>query len=412
MKQFLLLLLSFTIVTYTNAQKGFEPGSITLNSNETLEGKIDISKNPGEAKELRFSKDGSIQTYSISDVKAFELSGKFRYERHNVSYNKSATDIEHATEFFDGPLVNGDRWLEVLYKSKYSMFGLETPDRNYYFIQEPDGSVKELRYRVKVISGVMQKDESYKTYFSTKATANNNSELAKAVALANYDEDDLLGLMMKLNGEKSTYNVGKPPKPVFEIRAGVAYNSFNPSGQVDVDGYGAYALYEASFKGTAGFLGGVGFTFFSRKSGENSQLRIGLNISSLTLNGLNDIGSGSFDHEKYTGTLLMCGPEFSYQFALNKRSSTKVLLGPAFGYNLAIANNTKGIFDNPGVHVEREKYPEANGGQINMAILLSVVKGKNVFTLRALHGGNIYNSGKSKLSNNSIGFTYGYMFKK
>lgn len=142
------------------------------------------------------------------------------------------------------------------------MFGLETPDRNYYFIQEPDGSVKELRYRVKVISGVMQKDESYKTYFSTKATANNNSELAKAVALANYDEDDLLGLMMKLNGEKSTYNVGKPPKPVFEIRAGVAYNSFNPSGQVDVDGYGAYALYEASFKGTAGFLGGVGFTFF------------------------------------------------------------------------------------------------------------------------------------------------------
>lgn len=64
------------------------------------------------------------------------------------------------------------------------------------------------------------------------------------------------------------------------------------------------------------------------------------------------------------------------------------------------------------MHVEREKYPEANGGQINMAILLSVVKGKNVFTLHALHGGNIYNSGKSKLSNNSIGFTYGYMFKK
>jgi len=69
MKQYLLLLLSFTIVTYTTAQKGFVPGSITLNANETLEGKIDVNKNPGEAKELRFSKDGSVQTYSISDVK-------------------------------------------------------------------------------------------------------------------------------------------------------------------------------------------------------------------------------------------------------------------------------------------------------------------------------------------------------
>ena len=412
MKQYLLLLLSCAIVISATAQKGFEPGSITLNSNETLEGKIDVSKNPGEAKELRFSKDGTVQTYSISDVKAFEISGKFRYLRQYINYNQSATDIEHATEFFDGPLVKGDRWLEVLYKSKYSMFGLETPDRNYYFIQEPDGKVKELRYRVKVISGVMQKDESYKTYFSSMATANNNSELAKAVALANYEEDDLLGLMMKLNGEKSEYNVTKSPKPVFEIKVGMAFNSFNPSGQVDLDGYGAYALFESSFKSTAGFLGGIGFTFFSRKSGDNNQLRMGLNISSLSLNGVNDIGSGSYDHEKYTGTLLMCGPEFSYQFALNKLSSTKVLLGPAFGYQLAIVNNTIGIFDNPGVHVEKEKYPEANGGQFNIAVLLSVIKGKNVFTLRALHGGNIYNSGKSKLSNNSIGLTYGYMFRK
>src|SRR5690606_9221096 len=134
-----------------------------------------------------------------------------------------------------------------------------------------------------------------------------------------------------------------------DISGGANIYTFSPKGDIYNDGSGAYSVHTTDFKSTVGFVIGVGFTFKSNINPKGVQSRIGVNIASVTIDGLNTAGTGAFQREIYKGTLIVAEPNASVDFPLSVKGNNAVLLGGNFGYNITVSNNFKGTFENPGV---------------------------------------------------------------
>ncbi len=414
MKKFFVYLLPIFLVSGISAQKNFTPGFVVLNTGDTVRGEIDYGSWPKNPEIITFRAEGQKQTYSVGQLKSFSINNEVFFVRFHVSYQLSAAELADAQESFDGPVESKEVWLRLLFGGKYSLYELSIPKRNYFFFWSDKGGLKELIYRVRLNStGVLEKDEQYKNLLASYAVeAGCESAVQKKLSRAFYEDEDLLDVFNILNGGSGSFKESGPPKTRFDVSAGGSFYSFATSGDLFNDGSGAYAIYTATFKSTMGFIVGAGLTYLTKRNRGKVQSRIGLNLGSLNINGENNTGTGSFQKEKYSGTLLIAEPNASIDLLLTGNKKLNALLGFIFGYNIVFSNTFSSTFENPGVIVNRDNFPDVGGGFLSVGIngTLSGTWGR--LNLRANKVTNIFNTRLTTLDGIQVSLTYGYFLRK
>ncbi len=407
-----LAILSVSVVW---GQSSFKPGYIILNSSDTVRGEIEYGNWAINPETISFRNAGTQQSYTVSLLKGFEITNEAQFVRFHLSYQLSAATLADALESFDGPVVTKDAWLRLLYKSKYSLYELNTPKRKYFFVQSDRDGLKELIYRVRLSGGALQADEQYKNLLALYASENNDSpNFQKQLEASGYVDKELIHLFDLLNNGKNSFKESGQTHSSFDISAGGAFYSISASGYQYNDG-SAYAINTADFNGSLGFIAGCGFTFSPKKNRGRLHSRLGLNIGSLSLKGENNTSDGSFDKETYRGSLLFAEVNTSLDFLITSGKRTDFFLGLFAGYNLIVSNNLSSTFENPGVVgvvVNRDKFPPVSGGFIKGGINATASGSWGRLSLGLNGTSNILNSSVTVLRAKGLSLTYGYFLKK
>jgi hypothetical protein len=290
---------------------------------------------------------------------------------------------------------------------------LNTIKRKYFFVESEKDGLKELIYRVRVSGGEMQKDEQYKNLISIYSRQAGTDDLVgKQLETTDYTDKDLLRLFNLLNGGKGSFKETTQMQTRFDLSAGGSLYVFSTAGRPFNDGSGAYAITSTDFKSSIGFIAGCGITYYSKRNRGRFQSRLGLNIASITIDGENTTGDGSFDKEKYSGSIIMAEPNLSFDVLLTPKKQSDLLLGVFFGYNLPVINNFTSTFENPGVVINRENFPPVSGGFIIAGINGTYVHAQNRINLRLFSSTNVFDSPLAVLRGTGISLSYGYIFKK
>ena len=393
-----------------SAQNNFKDGYIVLNTGDTVRGQVDDGNWTANPEKLVFRNGGSNTEYKVNDLKSFGIKDETRFERFRFTYQQTATELEQADETFEGPEFTVNAWLRVLYSGNYSLYEWVAGKRTYFFYTGSDGDLKELIYRVKLtVSGELLKDEQFRNRLAMLAPAGDNDAYLRAVNNARYTDDDMIKVFTLLNGGTGNFKMSSAMGSRVDISGGVSVFSFSPKGSIYNDGSGAYAVHVTDFKISIGFVAGVGFTFYSKRNPKALQSRLGINIGSVTINGLNTTGAGSFQTEKYEGTLIVAEPNASVDVPISASARSTFLLGASFGYNIVISNNFVGTFENPGVSIRKKNFPPVDGGFINIGLNATAIIGKSRIYLRAFSFSNIFDSPRTNLKGMGINLTYGIL---
>lgn len=361
---------------------------------------------------IRFRHAGKTEKFTVADLRGFGVDREVKFTRFQLNYQETATELEYADETFEGPVVNKAAWLRLLYSAENSLYELSTTRRKYFFYTGSDSQLTELIYRVRhTVTGEMEKDEQYKNRLIMLATAENEEKVRRQVNSMRYTDDDMLKVFSTLGGGKANFEATSAMGTRIDISGGVNFHTFSPKGDLYNDGSGAYAIFNADFKSSIGFIAGVGFTFHSKRNPKAVQSRLGVNIMSLKIDGINTTGTGSFQREKYDGTLVIVEPNASVDLPLVVKGNNTILLGAFFGFNVVVSNNFKSVFENPGVVIQKKNFPPADGGFTNFGLSATAQIAKNRFNLRAYNFSNIFDSPRTNLKGLGFSFTYGILLK-
>lgn len=394
-------------------QNNFKRGYVVLNSGDTLRGEIDYGNWAFNPDNITFRNNESRQLYNTGNLKAFAINEEDQYVRYNVTYQLAAADLPDAKEIFDAARETKEVWLRVLYRAKYSLYELNTPKREYFFVDPGGEEIKELVYRVRLTNGQLQKDEQYKNLLLMYAEETNNSiAVQKKLETADYNNKDLLLVFALLNNGKNSFENKIRIKAKKDICAGGMFLFFSTAGELYNDGSGAYAIYTATFQSSFSFKVGCGITYFSQRNLGRLQSRLGLNFANLPLNGENNTGTGSFQKEKYSGSFFVAEPNVNILVSLNPGKQTRFLIGPTLGYNIILKNNLSSKFENPGILVKKDNFPPANGGFVSAGLNFSLIGEWGKLNLQLYHCTNLFDSPFTTLRANAVSLTYGYVFKK
>lgn len=400
---------AFLLLAHAGICQGFfKPGYIVLNTGDTITGEVEVKNWTINPETVSFKKENNVRVYSVKELKAFGVDNEARLTRYGVTYQLASADPADAEEQFDQRETTRDAWLRVLYHSNFSLYELNTTKRKYFFIEDDKGNLRELIYRVSMYNNQLQKDEQYKSLLLSYAGQNETyAALQKSLSTADYNNKDLIKAFSILNRGASGFEDKKGTHTRVDVCAGASFTSFTTSGGLYNDGSGAYAIYSANFKSTAGFVVGVGFTFKSNASFSRVRSRLGLNFRIISLDGTNNSGDGSFKNESYSGTLIIAEPNANVLFNLTHSDRTGLYLGPYFGYNIVVSQNVSSRFENPGVVVERKDFPPANGGYITAGIDLSILGSWGRLSILYTKGTNIFDSPRTALKAGTLSLTYG-----
>jgi hypothetical protein len=414
MKQLAIISFFLFQVLLLSAQSSYHPGYIVLNSGDTLRGEIETTNWTINPTSIMFRGAGTSQHYQTGLLRAFGLDNGSQYQRFIFSYEPSVVELADATETLAGKAETKEAWLRLLYKGKYTLYEWATTKRKYFFVASDQHGIRELIYRVRLTtSGEMMKDEQFKNLLSNYAIAEGNEKnVQRHLTNANYNDKDLLRVFDQLNGQKSSFKETNDGRSKFDISAGGTVNFIKSGGGVFIDGTGAYAVNNAEFKTSFGFVLGFGFTYISKKNAPKVQPRIGVNLASLSLDGHNTKGGGGFEEETYKGSLLMIEPNFNLDLLLNPGNKNAALIGLTFGYNVIISNSFEGVFKNPLVTVTRENKPPVDGGFMNIGLSGTLAGNWGRLNLRVCARTNMIEAQSATLKGPGISLTYGYYLKK
>ncbi len=412
LKTFILSLIVVALSAFANAQGKYKPGYIILNNGDTLSGEIEYNDWTVNPVKIKFRENGTQEIYSVGQLKGFSIEKEAIYFRFKITYQQSAADLNEATEKFDGPVQTEDAWLRLLYKADYSLYEFHNAKRKYFFIESVQEGLKELVYRVRVSNGQLQKDEQYKNLLFAYAGEKELYGLQQKINSASYNDKDLIRIFQLLNEGKSSYHEEIAQRTVADVSGGVATYFFSTTGALFNDGSGSYALNTASFKSSFGVTVGAGITYYAKRKNSRLQSRLGFSFSSVSLNGSNRTGQGSFQYEKYSGSLFIAEPNFNLMVKLTSEKPLTVLLGPSLGYGIVIKNNFSSRFENPGVVIEKKNFPPADGGFMKAGIDLGLISKRGRLNISALLLTNLFDSPFTTLRAKGIGISYGYLFKR
>lgn len=139
-------------------------------------------------------------TFTPSDIRGFGIDGYDEYKSARISYHKSNYTLLNAPDKFNDSVTSTFSFLKILVKGKYTLLEMSESSRSYFFIQEEDGEITELVYRVKRINMDIEEDNAYRyqlfNLFSKERVAH---EYSNEITKSSYTARSIKTLIKKLN---------------------------------------------------------------------------------------------------------------------------------------------------------------------------------------------------------------------
>jgi hypothetical protein len=243
----------FAQKAYSNVQ--LFPGYYIDSNGDSVRCKIEYNdwlRNPGT---IAVEVNDTRKTLGPADIKGFGITGYGDYRSATVSYHLGPVTGDLPGEYSDKTETNSC-FLLVLVNGPYCLYELTLQERYYFFINEKDGPVTELVYRVRQSEMMISEDEQYKNLLADYLAREHLSanQLYSAARLT-YSKNKLIAIVNRLNEAHSGVKAApaERAKPgghllQLDVYAGVTRNTF-PS---EIATYYAMARFPSAFSPEAG----------------------------------------------------------------------------------------------------------------------------------------------------------------
>ncbi|MEW7290715.1 tRNA modification GTPase [Aquimarina sp. 2304DJ70-9] len=163
-KQLVTILISL-LGFYSQAQINFENGYFITNAGERVECLIknmDWKNNPTQF-EYKTSEDAESKTETIRTIREFGIIGKSKYQKHQISIDKSTEEISSLSTDRNPDFKIAVLFLKVLVEGKTNLYLYKDPTLKKFFYKTEDKPIEQLIYKSYEVSpGEMGKNTRYK----------------------------------------------------------------------------------------------------------------------------------------------------------------------------------------------------------------------------------------------------------
>src|SRR5579872_5676398 len=201
--------------------------------------------------------NGARKTLRPTDINRFGVTGYADYQSANVTYHLGPVQGFNLTAEYSDSTDTKDCFLLILVKGPYSLYELKLAEREYFFLSENGGPIKELVYRVKQSQMRISSDDQYKTVLANSMIREHiwDDQDPSAITGLTYNKKKIIALVDRLNEARTGVKASLSPPAKFgesgvqlEIFGGAVLNLF-PSSFSTEFGTGKFP---ATFSGSGG----------------------------------------------------------------------------------------------------------------------------------------------------------------
>ena len=192
------LLFIFSISAY--GQIKYEKGYIITNDgnrSECLIRNLDWKNNPTEFK-YKVSEGAEVLTGTISSIKEFGVDNFSKYQRFEVSIDRSSKELNHLSWNRNPEFKTETLFLKVLLEGTASLYYYEESTLKRFFYRTRNSSVQQLVYKQYLVdNSQVASNESYKHQLDTDLKC--DDKIKTFISRASYSENDLKRIFTKYN---------------------------------------------------------------------------------------------------------------------------------------------------------------------------------------------------------------------
>ncbi|WP_167356269.1 outer membrane beta-barrel protein [Chryseobacterium jejuense] len=198
-KQLLTLFLGVVVSLKVSAQDKYEKGYIINDAGEKIEGSIknpDWKNTPSQI-EFRGDASSSAKSYSIVNIKEFEIEGKAKYVKAEVDVDMSSDDMSSLSDMETPAFTKKVVFLKTIVEGKHTLYRYNNENVSRFFYMS-DGKIVPLVYKRYLISD--SKIAKNNTYINQlQSFSDCESITSSQISNVEYNESGLKKLFIKLN---------------------------------------------------------------------------------------------------------------------------------------------------------------------------------------------------------------------
>ncbi len=177
------------------------PGYYIDKTGDTIRCTIDFADWNRNPKTIHVEINNESKEFGPDDIKGFGVDGYDDYISGPVTYHIAPFPGSVYPSEYPDKTVTGTYFLKILAAGSYSLYSLLVSEKTYLFYRNPDGSVSELIYRLKMNNGILQEDLAYRQQIFSLFELNDMSgRYINRINNAKYTAADISYLFNSLNG--------------------------------------------------------------------------------------------------------------------------------------------------------------------------------------------------------------------
>ena len=374
MKYYAKLLSIFILFpAYLSAQSNYKPGYVVTLKGDTLKGFVDYrewEKNP--AKVTFKGNSGNIQEFNKRNALAFAVAGLEYYERSIVVISEDQVEADKVGAKVDSNFRTDTVFLHVLTKGKYLALYSYRDDIKMRFYLAETGQLQpqELEFHAYVEADNntnVHYVNRYRTQLQYEAQKNgaDNSGMQSAISLARYNEDELIKIVAKINGDSGAQFASKSLLGTRLFAGlGASYNDMSFSGDIEFPDSHKFDPRVA-----------VGIDLFTNKVTKGLFIRGELSFTSDSHDSKNSYQRSELKFNQYTVAFT---PQAYYNFYNGE--NLKAFAGGGISINVSSYPNTYYIYQG-GIDlnvIKMPNYPEYHKVWETLVLKGGVVVGRSI----------------------------------
>lgn len=369
---YIFLSVIFLLPFFATAQSNYKAGYVVTLKGDTLKGFVDYrewEKNP--AKVSFKSNSGDVREFNIRNALAFAVAGLEYFERDIVIISEDQVEANKLSGKIDSNYRTDTVFLHVLTKGKHlALYSYRDDIKNRFYLAETGQlQPQELEFHAyyDADNANVHYVNRYRTQLQYEAQKNgaDNSGMQSAISQARYDEDELIKIVTKINGDSGTQFASKNLLGTrWFAGLGASYNDMSFSGDIE---------FPDSYKFDP--RAAVGIDLFTNKVTQRLFVRFELSFTSDSHDSKNSYQRSELKFNQYTVAFT---PQAYYNFYSSE--SLKVFAGGGIGINISSYPNTYYIYQG-GIDlnlIKMPNYPDYHKIWESVILKGGVVLGKNI----------------------------------
>lgn len=330
------------------AQKEIAPGFIITNINDTIRGTLfdkDWDVSPRTIK-FKAPNESDYKTYSVNDIKAFSVDGKYVYLSSEVLMDVSSLDIEKLLrEGQPADTVTVKIFMKELVRGKMSLsYHKDNNAKAHFFIQKNGSAFVELILRkYKTPTDDIMLQEKFRGQLAFYI--NDCPAMIENIKQVHFDEDGIANLVIAYNkcfneAAQTTSEISKPSRLKCGIVVGYFTSKITFTGTETLLG-----IQDADFKPYHNFTVGMTLNLrlsrrFERHQIVNEILWKSLKFNdALDMNGISSVGLPTSYHREYILDINYIKLNTLYRYNYMSGQKMKLFFDVGFSNSLAVHMN-------------------------------------------------------------------------